>query len=295
MSDPVESYTEVNGTRLCWFEWRRDLRAEGTVLLIHATGFHARCWDQTVAALEDAGGPRHVIAVDMRGHGRSDNTPPFTWDTFGKDVVELVSALDLERIVGAGHSMGGHSLTQAVAALQDRFEAIVLTDPVIMSPEAYAMWQSSDPAEHPISRRRDRFDSPDAFRENLAGRGSFDLWREAVLRDYCDFGVLPDEEGGGYVLACPPIVEASIYGGSAGTNIYDLIESIEIPVTVLRARPREEGSAQMDFASSPTWPELPGRFKRGVDVFLPELSHFIPMQAPELVAEHILKYAGGRT
>jgi pimeloyl-ACP methyl ester carboxylesterase len=291
----VENYSEVNGTRLCWFEWHEDLRAQGTVLLIHATGFHARCWDQTVAALEKVGGPRHVIAVDMRGHGRSDKTPPLTWDTFGRDLVELVSALDLDHVVGAGHSMGGHSLTQTVAALPDRFEAIVLVDPVIMSPEAYAMWQPSDPKEHPVARRRNRFDSPGAFRENLAGRGSFDLWQPAVLKDYCGFGVLPDKDRGDFVLACPPIVEASIYGGSAGTNIYDLIDEIEIQVTVLRAKPREEGSAQMDFASSPTWPELASRFKRGVDVLLPELSHFIPMQAPELVAEHVLKYANGRS
>jgi hypothetical protein len=47
----------------------------------------------------------------------------------------------------------------------------------------------------------------------------------------------------------------------------------------------------MDFAASPTWPKLAAQFARGRDVYLPELTHFIPMQAPDLVARYILEAA----
>jgi hypothetical protein len=43
----------------------------------------------------------------------------------------------------------------------------------------------------------------------------------------------------------------------------------------------------MDFASSPTWESLAAQFPRGRDVYLPELSHFMPMQDPELTARFI--------
>lgn len=278
-----ENYVKVNGVDLCWFEWGEHLKRDGTTLLVHATGFHARCWDQTVACL----GERHVIAVDMRGHGRSGKVPPYTWKVFGEDLTEFVKALNLDNIVGVGHSMGGHSLCLAVAAEQTRFSRLVLMDPVIMSPEAYAMFEPSEPETHPVSRRRNLFDSADAMFENLRHKGSYGIWQEQVLHDYCDYGVLPNPDGPGYVLACPPLVEATIYTGSASTNAYGLIETIEVPVTVVRARTRDENDTQMDFSRSPTWPDLAKRFKQGRDVYLPELTHFIPMQAPQLTAGYI--------
>jgi len=273
----------VNGINLCWFEWGEAFRDKGTILLVHATGFHARCWDQCVANL----GERHVIAVDMRGHGRSDKQGPYTWNLFGDDLMAFVEALDLNSIVGAGHSMGGHSLCQAVAADESRFERLVLVDPVILPPAAYAMYKPGRGEDHPVSRRRNLFDSPEAMFKNLRGKGSYGLWQEAVLHDYCTWGLLENPDGPGYVLACPPLVEATIYTETAGTNIYPLLDSIEIPVKVLRAPPRDDDHAQMDFSRSPTWPDLANCFEQGEDVFLPELTHFIPMQAPALVANYI--------
>ena len=43
----------------------------------------------------------------------------------------------------------------------------------------------------------------------------------------------------------------------------------------------------MDFSQSPTWEGLADAFPRGRDVYRPELTHFIPMQRPELVAAAI--------
>jgi hypothetical protein len=43
----------------------------------------------------------------------------------------------------------------------------------------------------------------------------------------------------------------------------------------------------MDFSKSPTWPELADQFEHGQDVYLPGLTHFIPMQEPRMVAAFI--------
>lgn len=288
MSSCSENRVRVNDIDLCWFEWGARYRDQGTVLLVHATGFHARCWDQTVARL----GERHVIALDQRGHGRSDNTPPFDWRTYGDDLTAFIKALELTNVIGVGHSMGGHALTQAAAAEEHRFKALVLVDAVILVPQAYEnAATSSNTAEHPVSRRRNLFDSAEAMAENLAGRGGYAVWLPEVLRDYCEYGLLLNPEGNGFVLACPPFVEATIYSGSSGTDIYDDVERIQLPVTVLRAQQRESNHATMDFSKSPTSPGLADRFANATDVYLPELTHFIPMQAPQVVADHILKYS----
>ena len=285
-----ENYVSVNGINLCWFEWGKQYRDEETILLVHATGFHARCWDQTVNHLQR----KHVIAFDMRGHGRSDNTPPFSWQSFGLDLIGFVRALDLNNIVGVGHSMGGHVMSQAAAKENSRFSRLLLVDPVIMSPEAYSQHESihtawlNDTGEHPVSRRKNCFADADSMFSNFQGRSSYAVWREDVLRDYCEYGLVPNTEGDGYVLACPPWVEASIYMGSSGTDIFEQIRCIDVPVKVLRAKPRDPESEAMDFTTSPTWEELANQFKVGTDVFLPELTHFIPMQDPGLVARYIL-------
>ena len=295
MDNPVDNlvkkFIRVNGVQLCYFETGEQFRADGTILLIHATGFHARCWDRTIQLL----GGRHVVAIDMRGHGRSDKIGPFTWDVFGADVEAFVAILDLDNVVAAGHSFGGHSLCLAVSKVGDRFQRALLVDPVILSPEKYARPEAlrhawlNDQDEHPVARRRNHFESIQTMYDNYHGKGSFASWRKDALWDYCQFGCLESDEG--VTLACPPKIEAAIYQGSSGCDIYESIRDIKIPVTILRAKLRQNKPGVMDFRGSPTWPLLVSRFEQGTDVYLPHLTHFIPMQEPEVIAQYLL-YAG---
>ncbi len=291
-TEPRQHEFQTSGPKLCYFEWGEP--GGQTVLLLHATGFHARCWDQTIARLGDG---YHVYAVDMRGHGRSDRVPPYVWASFAADVGELIEDLGLEGAIGVGHSMGGHCLVQVAASHPDAFERLVLVDPVIFEPDAYAhdRYRGFDSAaDHPVSKRRDDWANWQEMYERFKDRGSFTVWEDAVLVDYCRYGVLPKDDGR-FELACPPLVEASIYLGNTSTNIYEEIPKVQIPVTVLRARPRDPSEhAIMDFSTSPTWPEVAAQFANGVDVFREDLTHFMPMQDPEFVAGHIRGTAATR-
>lgn len=282
---PVRREFERDGVRLCWFEWGR--RGAPQVLLVHATGFHARCWDQVVRALPD---DLHVLAIDMRGHGRSDKTPPYNWQTFGADLLGFVAAENIRDAVGVGHSMGGHCIAHVAAHAPEAFARLLLVDPVIMSPDAYAAARHqtfASPEEHPVARRRAHWSSPAEMQVRFADRLPFARWQPAVLADYCQHGLL-SEPSGGYTLACPGVVEATIYMGSARVEIHSEVARVQVPVTVLRAPPRAPGDTSvMDFSKSPTWPELASRFPRGRDVFLPDHTHFIPMEDPQLIARYI--------
>jgi pimeloyl-ACP methyl ester carboxylesterase len=286
MREPVASRHAVNGVELQVYEWPAD---GPTVFLAHATGFHARCWDQVVAKLPEF----RCIALDMRGHGLSSQPPPpYLWRYFGEDVAALVRDLGLEGAVAAGHSKGGYAVTLAAALAPGAFSKLLLVDPVILSREAYAAHRGD--VEHFAARRRNEWESPEAMFESFKDRRPFSLWQPAVLMDYCRYGLVPNPEGEGYVLACPPRIEAATYAGSSGGDIYAEIATLDIPVRILRARPRTEDYA-MDMSASPTYPGLAKEFRNAEDIALPELTHFIPMQAPGLVADHLRELASSES
>lgn len=284
---PIEHWFQSATAKLCYFEWNAETRPrQPTVLLVHATGFHARCWDQVVARLPG----RHVIAVDMRGHGRSSNDGPITWDQFGEDLAALIAHLQLQAAIGVGHSMGGHCLVQAAAEMPQAFCQLLLIDPVILAPEVYDSGPFEGIAEHPTAKRRNAWASWQEMFERFATRKPFAAWDPDVLEDYCRHGLVPAEEGEGYQLACPPQVEAAIYLGSSANDIYQLVRQVQTPTTILRARERSSDGERdpMDFSASPTWPGLVREFPQACEEHLVDHSHFIPMEAPQLVADRIL-------
>ena len=283
MRQVIESRIHANGVELAVYEWPADGPA---VFFAHATGFHARCWDQVIERLPGL----HCVAIDMRGHGRSEKPePPYAWRNFAADVVEVGRALGLRDALAVGHSKGGYAITLAAAIDPALFGKLLLIDPVILPPSAYLTRQEG---EHFAARRRNRWASADEMYERFAGRPPFNGWDPAVLRDYCQYGLLPAPGGDGFVLACPPEIEAATYAASGGEAIYEQIANVRIPVRILRARGRMD-PAQTDMSSSPTAPDLASHFANAEDFYLPEHTHFIPMEAPALIAQHVMEMVGG--
>ena len=287
---PELAYLEVNGARLAYFETGNIQGRTETILFVHAAICHARCWDATINALEST---CRTIAIELRGHGRSEKQGPYGWDQFGADVSALVELLDLNSIVAVGHSMGGHILIQTVAKHQDRFKAIVLVEPAVFDPRAYELKEQvrlyDSPEEHPASRRRLLWDSPVQWFEKLSEKAPYRLWDQDILWDYCQHGLSPLDSGK-YELLCPPWVEAEVYMGVLETNVHSLVPSIRVPVTVLRGKTASGIRHPLDAVHSLTWPKLANMFPNGEDRYIPEVSHFIPMQRPDIVAKAIERF-----
>ena len=285
---PIQRRLVVNGITLAFFEWNAEFLAhDDTILLAHATGFHARCWDRVIAHL----GTRRIIAVDQRGHGRSDKVLPVHWQDFGCDLAELIRALNLTRLIGVGHSMGGHAMTEAAAAEPERFERLVLIDPVIVSPDEYAAVGSiamGTDWQHPTAKRRNHWASPDEMFERFKDRPPFSAWDRGVLRDYCEYGLLPDPSGDGFILACPPEFEAAVYmAARSNADVYDSVRALDLPVLLVRVMEPPPNRNWMDFRYSPTWSGLIHHFRNGRELHLNDETHFLPMEKPEFVARLI--------
>ena len=231
-----------------------------------------------------------MISVDLRGHGRSKNTPIETWRVFGEDLTGLIGELGFEAAIGVGHSMGAHALVEA-AASSNAFQRLVLVDPVIASPGDYSEggWSIERfGGQHPTARRKNRFASCESMFERFKDRHPYSIFEPAALQNYCDFGLVPAQDGDGLILACPPEIESQIYMTSrSNPRVYDSVRALEIPVMILRARERGAEQDPMDFSSSPTWPGLVHEFKDAREVYLPDHTHFLPMEVPALVARYV--------
>lgn len=270
----------ANGVRLHLVEWA----GEGApIFLVHATGFHARIWDEVARRLPG----RRVLSIDTRGHGTSDKPkPPYIWDYIGADITDVLRVLDLRDVVMVGHSMGGHSAVYAAVREPSRFAGLMLIDPTIGRNTDVPRAEGAPTSG--VERRRNDWGSPDEMIERFQSRFPFELWQPQVLDDYARYGLLPAASGEGFVLACPPAVEAAVYGGrGAGEDIWLAVPKITAPVRVLRAREPMPGVQTRGFETSPTSPELASTFPHGSDRVLSHLTHFIPMQDPGLVAEEI--------
>ena len=256
------------------------------VLLLHATGFHSRCWDSIARLLPEL----HIYAVDIRFHGGSDRHGEVDWTLMAGDIEELLDVLELNQIVGVGHSMGGFIAAFVGAKHPARFKQLILIDPVITSRQRHEThinsWGSVDPADHPVSRRMNRWQSAEQMYLRFKDRAPFDTWQDQVLRDYCEYALREVPGESELQLACDPLHEASIYLNHRGNEaIYELLPALTLPVTVMRARDKPD--EPFNFSGSPTWPGLIDALPNAREIYLPELSHFIPMEDPELVASVI--------
>lgn len=283
-TEPQEYDVALADNRLTYVEWHADQRGKGpTLLFLHATGFHARIWDQVVARLP----ARHTICLNLRGHGGSTGGPLDRWTGYADEVAEVIRRLDLTRIVGIGHSVGGHILVPTALALPERFERLMLIDPVIMPPQLMQLREAMYPEGyvHPTTKRRNEFASVEDMIDRFRDRAPYAVFDPQVLEDYCTHGLRP--EGDGFVLRCSPVMEGGVYVRSmSNPGIYDMVKQVPHPVLILRANPPANWG-EMDFSASPTWDELAGLFPDGHEEFLPHLTHFIPMQDPDLTADRI--------
>ena len=101
-----------------------------TAVLLHGKNFCAATWEETIAALREAG--YRVIAVDQIGFCKS--TKPahyqYSFQQLAANTHALVAALGIGRITVIGHSTGGMLGVRYALMYPDDVEQLVLVDPI---------------------------------------------------------------------------------------------------------------------------------------------------------------------
>ncbi len=99
---------------------------ERTVILVHGYSFAKEVWSRTMPHLSD---DWRVIAYDIRGFG--DSTKPdggYDYPTMARDLELFMDALDIDKAVLIGHSMGGILIQDFATTHPDRVSGLVLAN-----------------------------------------------------------------------------------------------------------------------------------------------------------------------
>jgi pimeloyl-ACP methyl ester carboxylesterase len=252
------------------------------VLLSHATGFHAHCWEPVAHALNSH---HHVVGLDHRGYGDAETVDPatMTWNQYGLDA--LAAARDLyaehnEPIIGIGHSMGGASLLMAAHSEPHLFKALFVFEPIVFPPpDPNAGERPSSPLPAGARKRRSRFPSFEAAIENYAAKPPMAAFNAVAREAYVRHGFKPTPDGD-IELKCLPEHEARTYETTGVSGAWDSLPSITTPVWVL-------SGAIAPFQPSAIAITVAERIPGSTYVRWDEVGHFGPLEKPELISQYV--------
>jgi 3-oxoadipate enol-lactonase len=122
---PPGRKVELPGRGATFVHESKGLPGTPTLVLLHGLGATAALnWFTSFPVLEHR---FHVVAPDLRGHGRGIRAAtPFTLEDAADDVVALADALDVGRFVAVGYSLGGPIAKLLWRRHLDRVSGLVL-------------------------------------------------------------------------------------------------------------------------------------------------------------------------
>ena len=292
---PTASVTSADGLELALWH----LGGDGPPLLLaHATGFAGGIWQPVAAHLTDRAS---CWAVDFRGHGHSPAKPDdMVWTRVAEDAIAaatyIVEATG-RPVAAAGHSMGGAAVLAAAARRPELFTALWAYEPIIFPPlEAFGLppgTEEPDPEDNPLAigalRRRTTFPNRTTARTNFSTKAPLNVFAAAAMEAYLPWGFAPADPAqdsgaeagdGAITLRCAPEVESRTYIEGSRHSFWDIVPTIDRPVTV--ALGRVETFTPSGFAGHIA-EHIPGAALEEH----PDLGHFGPMQVPDAIAHAI--------
>jgi lipase len=116
----------VDGGALTAFRLGATSGVGEQVLAIHGITASSAGW---VAVARALGERAALVAVDLRGRGESNLLPgPYGLATHVRDMLAVLDALELDRGVVIGHSLGAYIAARLAARHPERMRAVVLVD-----------------------------------------------------------------------------------------------------------------------------------------------------------------------
>jgi pimeloyl-ACP methyl ester carboxylesterase len=121
-----DGYVYANGIRIHYYH---AVPAPGkqVIVMVHGVTDNGLCWTTLTLKLQDS---YDIYMLDTRGHGLSDPfTPSDDGQTLIKDITDFVKAMNFEKPVLMGHSMGAATVMRIGAEYPDLARAVVMLDP----------------------------------------------------------------------------------------------------------------------------------------------------------------------
>jgi len=282
---------DASGVSLAVHEWGDE--GAPPVLLAHGGFDFARTYDVFAPILAEAGW--RVVAWDQRGHGDSEHAALYQWEADIRDALAVFDSVSSEPLPVVGHSKGGSLMSQLAASLPGRVSALVNIDGVPSKrsmPDVQDRDRTKLLADELASwldfRRRAATNSrkPGTIEELAKRRSAMNPRLPAEWLEYLvTVGARRDEDGWRWKI--DPSLRMGGFGPWRPEWALQRLPDISVPfLVILGSEPEPMGWGTK---SGDVWPFLP---KQATAVEVPDVGHFVHIEAPQQTAEIVLDHLG---
>src|SRR5579884_715790 len=222
-----------DGVDLWCIEWH-PFRSDGSrpVLLLHGMSSNALFWGRVAAELSH----RRVLALDLRGHGRSDRPGSgYTVEAMAADVAHALRGLALDGVM-VGHSWGVPVALRLAAVEPTLVSRLVLVDGPIASLAGRMSLEEADREMRPPARC---YRSPEEIEVDIR-RFLREAWGDD-LREFARASFTWTPQGW-----CPVLPEAGRMEMVRSLHAFQpepLLEGLAMPTLILMASDASDGVA----------------------------------------------------
>ena len=249
------SFADFGGTKVHYQEVGRGKQA---LIFVHGWTCNSDFWKASIKAFSS----RHVIALDLPGHGKSDKPQTaYTMEYFAKSIEAVMKSAKVDKAVLVGHSMGTPVIRQFYRLYPNKTLGLVVVDGALrpMAPKA----------------QMERFFAPlKADYKTHAAR-----FIDGMLQPITDYKL--KQEIRASMLATPDYVAISAMDGMMDEKIF-APDQIKVPVMAIMAESPAWAADTDDFYKKIA-PTIDFRMWQGV-------SHFLMMEKPQLFNKSVLLY-----
>jgi pimeloyl-ACP methyl ester carboxylesterase len=231
--------------------WRRSIIASGTgdislsatewsrrglpLVMVHGLGDAGGVWNYLALRIAQQ---FHAVALDLRGHGDSDWDPETRYDTntFAADLAKAATALEFERMILIGHSLGADAAIRFAADRPSRVAALIIVD---FGPELQK--EGIDEVLRTFAAMPGNFATVEEYLQWLAGRRP--LADASALRQFARTCLRPSTPGGWTHKADPALAVCSEIsrlvasdGRYRAPELWPVLAQIRCPTLVVRGQ-----------------------------------------------------------
>jgi pimeloyl-ACP methyl ester carboxylesterase len=259
------------------------------VHFLHANGYPPACYRPLLRLLT---AQYHTICMLLRPLWKGSNPAEINdWDPFSEDFLRLLDEQKCDRVIAIGHSIGATVTLRTALKEPNRFQALVLIEPVIFPlyfilgwnlVRAFGLGNRLNPKIEGALKRRREFDDLDQVFTGYRRRDIFRFFSDENLRSLISGMTIPKTTNRNnassmkeYELAYSPEWEARIYSTSLWHD-WDLwrgISRLEVPTLILRG-------AYTDTFWESTSRSITKRNSKVRIVTLEKSTHLLPFEKP---------------
>ncbi len=253
-------------------------KTENTILFLHANGFAISCYEYFI---KEYSKNHRVVAVDLWGHGNSSiySTDFKNWNIFREQVLFICEFLNIQNIIGIGHSLGGVVLIKLSYKKPNLFKKLILVAPAVIGIKNI-LFTKIFPNKHPmiksVKKRKTRFKNQEELKKYYLKFPSYKNWDSKIFSDFIK-GQFHQKDGFYHPNS---ILENEVQIFKTG-SLANLLEGYfnKIPIHII--------TIKKDLATPSLWATLFSQKTKGSLIIRNEINHLFMFENPKETQEDI--------